>query len=203
MKILFIRHGESEANVRRIISNTGYVHGLTAAGKAQAHDLAGRISGRYENISKIISSPLKRAVETAEILSRHLGQEYTTDGRISEFRVGVLEGRSDDAGWDLFYSLWGKWLSGEDYSAAAPEGETYREIVDRMAGFLQELTARGPQDATILCICHGGIIKTALPEIIGDDKSGELRTRRVENTGVIEVEYDEASGYRCVFFGKL
>ncbi|WP_221439940.1 phosphoglycerate mutase family protein [Spirochaeta isovalerica] len=43
MRIVFIRHGESEANTQKIISNTGYTHGLTENGYAQATNLVKKL----------------------------------------------------------------------------------------------------------------------------------------------------------------
>ena len=70
MKLYFVRHGESEANVLQVISNRGWMHPLTEKGRQQANTLAEKLRGA--GITKIYTSPLRRAVETAEILSRSL-----------------------------------------------------------------------------------------------------------------------------------
>jgi broad specificity phosphatase PhoE len=44
MKLYFVRHGQSEANISRVISNRGWVHPLTEKGLQQAHDLAARLA---------------------------------------------------------------------------------------------------------------------------------------------------------------
>jgi len=69
MRLYFVRHGESEANILRVISNRGYRYGLTVRGQQQAVTLAQHL--QHVPISSIFSSPLRRAVETADILSRY------------------------------------------------------------------------------------------------------------------------------------
>ena len=77
MRLYFVRHGESEANILRIISNRGYRYGLTTRGQQQAVTLAQHL--QHVPISGIFSSPLRRAVETADILSRALGRSYHSE----------------------------------------------------------------------------------------------------------------------------
>ena len=74
MRLSFVRHGESEAHILRVISNRGYRYGLTARGQQQAVTLAQYL--KHIPISGIFSSSLRRAVETADILSRALGGSY-------------------------------------------------------------------------------------------------------------------------------
>ena len=67
-RIYFVRHGESEANVRHVIANRGRSYGLTAVGRAQARALAARLPmGR---VQVVYHSPLARAAETG----RHPGR---------------------------------------------------------------------------------------------------------------------------------
>ena len=68
MRVLFTRHGESEANVEGIISNRDLPHRLTVVGIAQAEALAERL-GDFD-VRMIFSSPILRARETAEYRGR-------------------------------------------------------------------------------------------------------------------------------------
>jgi bisphosphoglycerate-dependent phosphoglycerate mutase len=67
MKLYFVRHGESEANLLHEFSNRGHKHGLTTHGKAQATTLAHRLRGA--GVTHLFSSPLLRALETTAILA--------------------------------------------------------------------------------------------------------------------------------------
>lgn len=66
MKFYFVRHGESETNVHGIFSNRGYQHPLTKKGIQQAQELVRQLAGA--SINRIYTSPIMRAVQTAEIL---------------------------------------------------------------------------------------------------------------------------------------
>ncbi len=67
MRLYFVRHGESEANLARQFSNRGFKHPLTPRGVTQATELAARLAG--QGIAQIYTSPLQRAAQTAEILA--------------------------------------------------------------------------------------------------------------------------------------
>ena len=71
MRLYFIRHGESEANIANVFSNRPPGHALTAAGREQARG-AGRAPAP-EGLTAIYSSPLLRATQTADILAQSLG----------------------------------------------------------------------------------------------------------------------------------
>jgi len=93
-----------------IFSNTGYKYGLTDKGIAQVKSLAKILKRNYPIIDKIYSSPLKRAVETAKILSSEIGVCYNIDSRLVEFSVGYLEGKKDSESWTDFMNLWKEWF---------------------------------------------------------------------------------------------
>src|SRR5215216_6117581 len=99
MKLYFVRHGESEANTRRVISNRESLFGLTPLGKKQANILADSL--KHIPITAIFSSPVLRARETADILSQEFGQLYQVTEALREYDCGILEGQSDDASWGL------------------------------------------------------------------------------------------------------
>jgi hypothetical protein len=71
MRLYFVRHGESEANVLEVFSNRGLEHGLTQRGRVQTASLAQKLAGRQ--IIKLFTSPILRATQTAEILAEMLG----------------------------------------------------------------------------------------------------------------------------------
>ena len=93
MKLYFVRHGESEANTAHVISNHGWMHPLTETGQQQARDLAARLSPIGAKI--IYTSPLRRAVETAEILALALKLPVQVDDALREYDCGDVEGKAD------------------------------------------------------------------------------------------------------------
>ncbi len=170
MKLYFARHGESEANVRRAISNRGYKHGLTEKGIRQAMGLAASLRG--SGATRVYSSPLLRAVQTGEILAKVLNVGcYVTDA-LREFDCGIAEGRSDPEAWELHRDIMERWLLHGQHDARIPEGESLSEIRGRFVPFVGGLLeAQGPADSSIL-VGHGGLYECMLPFVLVNLKRG-------------------------------
>ncbi|HEU4744820.1 MAG TPA: histidine phosphatase family protein [Anaerolineales bacterium] len=82
MRLCFVRHGESEANVLRVISNRESPFELTPPGRQQAGTLANQL--RDIPVTTIFSSPILRARQTAEILARSFNQSYRVTDALRE-----------------------------------------------------------------------------------------------------------------------
>src|SRR5512140_3617462 len=93
MRLYFTRHGESEANRLKIISNRDLPHPLTETGRLQASTLAERL--RTRPILRVYASPLLRARQTGEILSTALKVPLELVDGLREPDCGELEGRTD------------------------------------------------------------------------------------------------------------
>lgn len=93
--IYFVRHGESEANQKGVFAGQKEDSVLTEKGREQAHATAQEIKKENLKIDKIISSPLKRTKETAEIIAKEIGfdvSKISFDDRIIEYDMGSLTG---------------------------------------------------------------------------------------------------------------
>ncbi len=89
---ILIRHGESEANVKNLISEDNEKFPLTLKGRDQAKFIAEQI-GVFK-FDGIISSPVLRARQTSEIISEHIGIPYVIDSRIRESGLGDYNNRN-------------------------------------------------------------------------------------------------------------
>lgn len=203
MTIIFIRHGESETNINNIMSNTGYIYGLTKRGITQAETLAKELKRKYPNPMKIISSPLKRADETARIISKQFNTEYIIDERLIEFHPGVFEGKSGDNLKPLF-ELWEKWLTDEKTSSESPPGgESRDDVVQRLNLFLNDLLENNNENDIIFCVSHGGVLITALPNVPNIKNTEKLKHYDLLNTEIVEVLYKRKEGFMCNGFGPI
>ncbi len=90
-KFIAMRHGESEANVRRIFSSEREKYPLTDAGKDQVKRAALQLSGL--GIEAIVCSPVLRTRQTAEIVAEILGVECNVDERVRETDLQSLDGK--------------------------------------------------------------------------------------------------------------
>jgi probable phosphoglycerate mutase len=95
-QIYFIRHGQSEANVKKCFAGQKEDSPLTDLGREQAKQAALDLLKDQLKIERIISSPLIRARETAEIIIEQakLNLELEIDERLAEYDMGELAGTS-------------------------------------------------------------------------------------------------------------
>lgn len=167
MKLYFVRHGESEANVTREFSNHNPPkHPLTAKGRAQVEALAERLAGLP--LTAIYASPLLRAQQTAEILAAPHGLTVQNADALREHDAGELEGRSDAEAWAQYAGLFDRWLA-KELDARVAGGESYAELRDRFVPFLQELMQKyGGSEAHVVLVGHGGLFHTMLPLVLAN-----------------------------------
>ena len=93
--IYFIRHGESEANLLGVFAGQRDDSPLTEKGKQQARIAAEDIKLKTPKVDLIISSPLIRAFNTAQIIAKEIGYDLSQiriDNRISEYDMGSFSG---------------------------------------------------------------------------------------------------------------
>ncbi len=93
--IYFVRHGESEANLKGVFAGQKENSILTEKGREQAKVTAKEILVERIKIDKIISSPLKRAIETAQIIAQEIEfdlNKIEINNSITEYDMGSLTG---------------------------------------------------------------------------------------------------------------
>lgn len=134
MRLYFVRHGESEANTQHVISNYGSPFGLTELGRQQAHVLAERLKDMP--ITTMYSSPVLRAMDTADILYESLGLPYRVTEALREYHCGVLEGKSDEESWSLHRQYYETWTLRHEYSSKPEGGESFIDIQNRFLPLL-------------------------------------------------------------------
>ncbi|MBU1668907.1 histidine phosphatase family protein [bacterium] len=129
VEIYLARHVESEGNLQEIFTGT-IDSPLTEKGVLQAEDLAKHIS--EEKFTKIYSSPLIRAKETASIISKKLNIPHSTITGIQEVSFGDFQGKKKslivDTPLELAFKLF-----------EAPNGESTEKVYQRILDFLSYL----------------------------------------------------------------
>jgi broad specificity phosphatase PhoE len=192
MKLTFTRHGESLANTLHIISNRDLPHPLTPYGRLQAEALAFRLFDK--GITRILTSPVPRAAETAEIAGEILSLAVTRTDALREYDCGVLEGRGDEAAWALHGQFIVDWLSGHRQDEAPEGGESLHDIKNRLVPFIESLGKElGSLDENLLLVTHGGILLFGLPFILSNVDHKMARNLPLDNTLLIEVELVEGN----------
>jgi len=129
---------------------------LGPEGKSQATRLAERFAA--EKIAALFSSPLERAVETAEPIARRLGIPVQVSEALNEIDFGAWTGRRFDAlAVDPDWQAWNRVRS----SARPPGGEDFFAAQNRIVPFLKEIAARHP-GAGVVAVTHCDLIRAAL-----------------------------------------
>ena len=188
--LLFVRHGESEANILRRISNRGFQHGLTEAGRGQAASLARKLQPLSP--SKLFSSPLRRAVETSQILSEELAVPYAITDALREYDCGIFEGRADDEAWRAYDQLSHRWMHGQEWAARLPEGESLLEVKKRFVPFVDRLAcSQDDGDETVVLVAHGGLYRFMLPLILNNVDLPFAMERPIGYTSVVEARWGD------------
>ena len=165
MRIYFLRHGESQANLAHEISNRGLRHGLTQRGREQAAALAQRLQGQA--ITHIHSSPLLRAIETSVLLAERWQVEYEIADALREYDCGLLEGRSDEAAWQQWQALFEAWTAHQRWEERIEGGESFYDVRHRFEPFVEGLVAQyGETQTRVACVSHGGLYWTMLPLVL-------------------------------------
>jgi broad specificity phosphatase PhoE len=122
----------------------------------QARELAHELRG--ESFAAAYTSPLRRALETAEILGQELGLEFTVDDGLEEVDVGSWSGLTRTEAEARFPGGYERWL---EYGHGWDDGETYEALGDRVVRSLLRLAASHAGE-TVLVVTHGGPIRSAL-----------------------------------------
>jgi broad specificity phosphatase PhoE len=150
--LLLVRHGETDWN-RDGRWQGGSDTQLNEVGRQQAVALAETLDG---TVDAIYSSDLARARETAEILAAKLGLDVHFDERLRERSFGSWEGFTNAEIEERFAEAHRLWRLGA--GPGAEDAEPFETFAARIAGVLDELLERHPDDE-VLVVSHGGSIR--------------------------------------------
>jgi broad specificity phosphatase PhoE len=178
--LVLVRHGETDWNQQRRFQGHAD-QPLNDAGRSQARELAGRL--RDEPVTALYTSPLRRASETAEILSDGFGMEVRTLHALLEIDVGAWEGLTVEEVRERYPDRADQaWRSGWE------DGETYDELERRVVPALTELGSRH-EGGHVLAVTHAGPLRAAIAaslKLSSDDAGPQIGP--LENCAVFRFE---------------
>ncbi|HLS92797.1 MAG TPA: histidine phosphatase family protein [Microbacterium sp.] len=151
--IALVRHGETDWNREGRLQGHSDIP-LNDTGRAQAAAAAEALRGG--DYARLVSSPLSRARETAQIIGKALGldgpEEF--DG-LKERGYGVAEGLP-------VAEYWSRFPAGTD----VPDAESDDELLDRALATIVAI-AEDAGEAPVIAVAHGGLIGRVLRHISG------------------------------------
>ncbi len=212
MKVIFIRHPETEANVKKLIygrTESGY----SEKGKASVGTVVEQLSDT--KIDAIYSSPLRRAADLAEAIAEVHGLEVTMEDRLQEMHFGIFENKTSEEAREIygegFDDFWYDFVNFQ-----VPEGENLGQVRNRAVEFLQELLApeasgesfadlmkKDPAKAvalqyeenrTVAVVAHSLVIRGALSWILNIPLE-EIWRIDVKPAAIVEVTYRRGFGF--------
>ena len=197
-KLIFIRHGESEANFEHRFTGQSNVFGLTERGHAQAQAAAVWLDGTP--IDVIVASDLRRAFDTAKHLADRRGMTVIPNEGFREIFAGAWEGRRFSELPDAYPEDFGVWLA-DIGSAVCTDGESVRDLQIRVRAAV-ERTVRAYPGKTVAIGTHATPIRAMQCIWQNVPLSGMKNVPWVPNASVTSVVYEDDMTWHDVIIGQ-
>ena len=157
-QLIFVRHGQTDANAAGLLLGRSDPP-LNDAGRAQAGAIAARVAPYGPD--RVVTSPLRRTVQTAEIVGAACGLPIAVEDRLVEVDYGEYDGLPFT---ELPADLVRQWRTDADF--APPGGESLASVGVRMAALSRELLADVDR-APVVAVSHVSPIKAAVCWALG------------------------------------
>ncbi len=148
-QVFFVRHGQTLWNVENKICGATDI-ALTDRGRQQADETGRKILSEGITADEILCSPLSRARETAERISKITGIPLRAEPRLTEQNFGRWEGTARD-GEDFLKAK-------EVFTSRHGNGESTLQLACRVYSLLDELKAESDRK-TVILVAHNGIAR--------------------------------------------
>ena len=166
VRLIVVRHGRTEWNRVERFRGRADIE-LDEVGLTQAEAVARRIS--EWQVSAIYSSPLRRALTTAEILARRCGLAAKPLPGIIDIDYGVWQGLSSEEAQTKDNGLYEMWME-SPHTVRFPDGESLAEVRERAASAVESLITQHPKE-TIVLVSHKVVCQVLILSLLGVDNS--------------------------------
>lgn len=190
-KIYLFRHGETDWNKKGINQGQADIE-LNKTGLDQAKSNAEML--KDFGIQYIYSSPLKRALKTAQILAEKINVEIEIIDGFKEINLGDMSEKSGDVmkevlGEEIYKKITGGYGEDAALNTPFPNGESRLDLQNRVVKALDYICKNDKHDV-IGIAAHAGVLN----QVLRNFKFGDVS--QLKNCEVIEAEYDESCGFR-------
>ncbi|MDP3879445.1 MAG: histidine phosphatase family protein [Dehalococcoidales bacterium] len=183
VRLLLVRHGISEYNSARRFAGYSDVE-MSAAGYEQVKRLRDRLA--VEKIDAVYSSDLRRAQETAQVISTGCDTDIISCPELREVNYGEVEGLTFQQIKDRYPALAESISEFNLQQINFPGGETFEQFIARTITFLDKLEKHEPSQ-TVLIVAHGGPLRVLFCHLMGIDQL-HWRKFRVDNASLSIIE---------------
>lgn len=192
MRLRFIRHAESEANVLGGLHCSAPGPGLSPYGFEQAEALAVALAGT--DIRGVYASTMLRSAQSAAPVAARLGLEVVVLPGLHETHLGDLDCRVDDEAHQIFDELFTAWMLDDALDRARPGGETGAQVLDRMRASIDDVLDRHTGDGEVVLIGHGAALRLTLSRICAGVSPDFALRHHLANTEAVLVEVEPTPG---------
>ena len=165
-RLYLARHGETDWNLSKRMQGRSIDEPLNSNGLAQARALADVLA--KEPLELVVSSPLRRAARTAELVHEgHAGAAWRLEPRFEEMCFGEFEGKTLDQFEAAFASTLDAWARGElNERWPGAGGESCQDVANRALAGLRDALAGDSRH--VLAVAHSRVNKSLIAALRGD-----------------------------------
>jgi 2,3-bisphosphoglycerate-dependent phosphoglycerate mutase len=191
MLLYLIRHGETQSNAERRIQGQLDVP-LSDLGHRQGQAVVETLA--TVPLDAVYSSPLRRALETAQAIAERHSLRVHADPRLMELNAGTLQGKllSELKG-DSAAQL-ARWLPGGDEDFSIPGGESRRQLTDRGCEAIRAMVRAGHREAAV--VTHGGLLSATMRALL--DLPHPVPPFSLQNGSITKLAVDEHGRFSLV-----
>ena len=163
--LILVRHGETAHTTEKRFSGSGGADpGLNSDGEAQVRAVADWLAPLAEEVDALVSSPLRRTRETAEIIAARLDKQVEVEDGLAEAAFGTWEGLTFREVQQKYPDDLDAWLGSMDIAPGG--GESFKEIDTRVRRTRDRLLSTYP-GKTVLAVTHVTPIKLMVRMALG------------------------------------
>lgn len=176
MKLYVVRHGQTDQNVLGLVQGDTESD-LTEKGREEAKALQDLVKSL--NVDVVVSSPLRRALDTAKLITNN-EKEIIIDDRLIERDFGLSEGKPVDE--ELTVKYWNFKLNTD-----INQVEKVQDLMFRITEFIEDMRNKY-DDKKVLVVAHSAILRAIHYAINGIPEDGDLLKIEIPNLRIIEYE---------------
>ena len=194
MKLLLIRHGQTQANIDGLVSSWAPGEELTELGHQQAETLATTLADAA--IDGVFASTLIRAQQSAAPLARTLDQQVVIVDGLHEIEAGEFEGGATREQMIGYLTPMGIWGTG-DLTAAHPGAFDGNHFLARFDRAIEEIVKATGTDGTAAVITHSGCIGVWVAGRANNVTPDFSASHHLGNTDMVELVGDPVNGWEA------
>lgn len=197
--IYFIRHGKTEWNLEGRYQGANGDSPLLKQSYTEIQQLISSL--KEKKFDAIYSSPIKRARDTADLISEGLNQKLNVilDKNLEEFHLGKMEGmKFTDVAIEFPDELDAFRNHPDKYEPRKINGETFQELLKRMVPAVERIVVQNKSDANIIVVSHGAALGALIQNLLGVPLKDLRKQGGLSNTSTTILETKNGTDFNLI-----